>query len=164
MDPPELEVLLSDLSRVIFRHLVKIGASRPDAEDIVQETVFRWLSSADSIAPGKVPSWMFRVALNLYYDLCRKWRRSPSVQLTEDLVVDDQDTPEAAALRDERHSRVRKAFSTLSVTEQHLLVLKYSEGLSYAQIGLILGRPPSTVSTYLYRARQKYRSAFEEED
>ncbi|WP_082198103.1 sigma factor [Bacillus sp. FJAT-26390] len=57
------------------RYLIRMGASQADAEDIVQDTVYKALLYLDSIVPDKFPAWLYRVALNRYCDMSRKHKR-----------------------------------------------------------------------------------------
>ncbi len=162
-DHDPMDVWIRDVSRILLRHLVKIGANRDDAQEIVQEAFYKWLLHVEALDRDHATAWLFRVTLNLYYDLCRKHKRLAYVTFDENLLVDEQ-TPEAAVLSQEERGRIRRALASLSVTQQHLLILKYGEGLSAATIGALMGYPPATVSTYLYRARAKYRIVYEEDD
>jgi DNA-directed RNA polymerase specialized sigma24 family protein len=70
-EPLNHEVLNRELN-IVFQYLVKKGVPHLDAQDAVQETAFKYLKYADSIRSSKVRSWLIRVALNYFYDQCRK--------------------------------------------------------------------------------------------
>ncbi|WP_051272177.1 RNA polymerase sigma factor [Shimazuella kribbensis] len=72
MQHDQFEQLLIENGEFIFRYLVKLGASRRDAEDIVQDTFYQVLLSYQSIHLSKLKPWLFQVAINRYYDFCRK--------------------------------------------------------------------------------------------
>ncbi len=158
-----MDAWIENMSRLLLRHLVKIGANRDDAQEIVQEALYKWFVHVETMDGEYAPAWLFRVAINLYYDLCRKNKRRVSVTWDENLLP-DENTPETAWLSQEERNRARKAMETLSITQQHLLILKYGEKLSTVKIAALMGYPPTTISTYLYRARMKYRAAYEEDD
>lgn len=46
---------------IVYRYLRKLGISQEDAEDTVQETVYKYLIYSDSIHPKKTRSWLIRV-------------------------------------------------------------------------------------------------------
>ncbi len=162
MEAREMEEMLVEMSRLLHRHLSKLGADEEDGKDIVQDAIYKWLLYADSVPPERAPAWMLRVAVNGYYDLCRKRRRHIAVALDEALLVDSE-TPETAALRAEDSVRTREALNALPQTSRDLLLLKYEERLSYRQISLLLGLPMSHVATYLHRARARYRKTYKED-
>lgn len=162
MESHDTEEALRRLSQLLFRHLIKIGANLEDARDIVQEAMYKWLLYADSVEPERVPAWLFRVTMNLYYDLCRKRNRDLIIQLDENALV-EENTPEAIALRKDDRRRILRTLNTLPEIQQHLLVLKYEEHLTYEEISMLLGLSASTISTYLQRARNKFKQLYKEE-
>lgn len=54
MKNDNLEDLLIEESKVIFKYLIKIGASKENAEDIIQETLYKTLKNIDSINENKI--------------------------------------------------------------------------------------------------------------
>lgn len=71
----ELEEFLQRESQKIYRSLLRIGAKHEDAEDVVQETIYRTIVNLDSIRTSSLSAWMARVALHYYYDLGRKRKK-----------------------------------------------------------------------------------------
>ncbi len=157
-----IEEALNDLWRVLHRHLLKIGADPEDARDIVQEAMYKWLLYAESVNIERVPAWLFRVTMNLYYDQYRKKQRRVFIDLDEALLIDFE-TPEAHLLRKDNREQIQKTLESLPLIQQHLLVMKYSEFMSYAEISILLGMPISTITTYLQRARLNFRRIYKEE-
>ncbi len=157
----ELEKLFADKMAVIYKYLIKIGCSRADAEDIVQDTFLKAVIYLDAIDSSKIDSWLFKVALNHYYDLCRKNKRHPLVSVEiesvfNDILAEDY-LPEKYCLDNEKRKQVSRVLEELKPTYRNLLVLKYAVGLSYREITNIVDVNEQTVRTYLYRARQKFR-------
>lgn len=72
MDHKLLEGLFISKMVIIYRYLVKIGCSYTDAEDIVQDTLLKAIIYLEVIKSDKIASWLFKVALDSYKDLCRK--------------------------------------------------------------------------------------------
>ena len=71
----ELYLVLQEKTAIIFKYLIKNGANPRDAEDIIQEALYKFILYIDSVDPNKAYSWLFRVAINQYYDLCRKRKK-----------------------------------------------------------------------------------------
>lgn len=57
---------LNEILKFVYSYLLKMGASKEDAEDIVQDTAYKFLQYIDSVT--NTQSWLFRVAVNQYYD------------------------------------------------------------------------------------------------
>jgi RNA polymerase sigma factor (sigma-70 family) len=155
-------VLNTELN-IVYRYLRKLGISHTDAEDAVQETAYKYLQYYDSIKASKIRSWLIRVALNYYYDQCRKQQR---YKLDLDasvakLVAVDQ--PEEIFLEKERNNQLSFAISKLKPYFKELLLLKYQSSLSYEEIAELVGSNINSVRTNLYRARKQLAKIYKEE-
>ncbi|MCS0824793.1 RNA polymerase sigma factor [Cytobacillus firmus] len=156
------EVLNSELN-IVFRYLVKKGVPYLDAQDAVQETAFKYLKYADSIRSSKVRSWLIRVALNYYYDQCRK-NKKYILNLEEEMVGAPQveELPELIILAKERSEEITRKLTKLKPLYSELLLLKYESDLSYDEISQLLGISVSSVKSNLFRARKSLLKCFEE--
>jgi RNA polymerase sigma-70 factor (ECF subfamily) len=142
------------------------------AADAVQEaflTVYR--KGPRFEARAQFSSWLYRVVLNQSIDMRRRERRHRSASLSDPARTTDASSsaelagdapsmspsPEAAALQAERARLVRVAIDRLSPKLAAVVVLRYPEGLSYEEIGEILGLPPGTVRSRLNRAHAALR-------
>lgn len=147
---------------IVYRYLRKLGISKLDAEDAVQETAYKYLLYYDSIKNSKIRGWLIRVALNSYYDQCRKQGRYV-LDLNESVLkVDVQELPETIFLQKERDSELGKALSQLKPHFQELLLLKYQSGLTYEEISKLLDISVSSIKTNLFRARKKLEEIYKE--
>ncbi|ETT80746.1 sigma factor [Viridibacillus sp. FSL R5-0477] len=90
----ELYIVLQEKTATIFKYLIKNGANPRDAEDIIQESIYKFILNIDSVDPNKAYSWLFRVAINHYYDLCRKQKREVNISFDHFELVDDSLLPE----------------------------------------------------------------------
>ncbi|MEY9865196.1 RNA polymerase sigma factor (sigma-70 family) [Peribacillus sp. B2I2] len=147
---------------IVYRYLRKLGISQADAEDVVQETAYKYLLYYDTIQTSKIRSWLIRVSLNFHYDQCRKKRRY-DLNLNEGLLETDMnELPEVIFLEKERIREVGYALSKLKPHFQELLLLKYQSGLSYEEISKLLEKPISSIKTNLFRARKQLAKIYKE--
>lgn len=72
MSHDTFESLLIEKSKAVFGYLIKIGAHRKEAEDIVQDTLYKALLLMEEIPLEHLTPWLFRVAINQHRDLYRK--------------------------------------------------------------------------------------------
>lgn len=140
-----------------------MGASKEDAEDIVQEAMCKALEYIDAIEADKVRAWLFKVSIHKYYTM---YKRSQRVQPTMDETVMENlladETLEQQVLTNELREEVQHVLNALKESYRNLIVMKYFMDLSYREIGLLLGLDEKTVKTYLFRARAKFKSVWEE--
>ncbi|WP_246311085.1 RNA polymerase sigma factor [Paenibacillus xylanilyticus] len=134
----------------IQHYLIRLGASRADAEDIIQDTVYKGLLYLDSIMPEKFSAWLYRVALNRYYDMLRKRKRIE--WLDQEPTVEGSEIPEGILLRKERREEIEHVMDALNPIYRQLLILKYELNFSYREISDLVGIREEMVKTYLFRS------------
>lgn len=66
------EQYLFEVSNEIIKFLVKNGSSIEDSQDIVQEAIIKLLEIDNVIPPEKIRSWLYKVALNSFYNLYKR--------------------------------------------------------------------------------------------
>lgn len=148
---------------IVYKYLLKLGISHADAEDAVQETAYKYLLYYDSIKASKIRSWLIRVALNFYYDQCRKQKKY-KLDLDGDAAkVVAMDQPEELFLEKERNHQLAFALSKLKPYFRELLLFKYQSGLSYKEMAQLLDSNINSVRTNLFRARKQLAKVFKEE-
>ena len=148
---------------LIYKYLINLGCSEANAEDIVQDTFYKALKYIDGIQTEKLSSWLFKVAINKYYDLCRKNNRHIQLSLHEDIFKEslkEDKLVEDFILDLEKKEKILKCLSSISEVQKNLLVFKYDMGLSYKEIAEILDINENTVKTYLFRAREQFKKVW----
>jgi RNA polymerase sigma-70 factor (ECF subfamily) len=60
---------------IIYKYLIKLGCSKHEADDIVQEAFVRAIQYMDGVKPEKLPSWLFTVAINIFRTNRRRSKR-----------------------------------------------------------------------------------------
>lgn len=165
MTDETLENLLINEMKIIFKYLIKIGAKKEDAEDIVQDTICKAIINIDSINEKKIVSWLFKVSINNYYNLYNKNKKRNKyiIDLNDDIsteLVDDIST-EDYVINEEYREYVNKVLDSLKPSYKNLIVLKYFMDLSYKEISNLLDISEDKVKTYLYRARNKFKETWE---
>lgn len=156
-----MEKLLQPKMAEIRRYLIRLGAGDADAEDIVQDTVYKALLYLDAIDERKFSAWLYKVAINRYFDYCRRQKRySYSGGEVEEHPAREQELPEAVLLRRERKEEVEGVLARLNPVNKQLILLKYEMELSYKEISALLGISEGTVKATLYRARQQFQQLY----
>ena len=147
-----------DLS-LIYKYLISIGASKEDAEDIVQETFIKSYENIDILVDGNIKAWMFKVSIDRFYTLYKKSK--VNIGLTDELSA----TIESGfKIRHIDHAiDINRVLLLMKESEKNLLVLKYSMGLHYREIGKLLNIEEGSAKTLCYRARNKFKEIWEGE-
>jgi RNA polymerase sigma-70 factor, ECF subfamily len=151
LDP---EVLGAHLGRLL-RTASALCDSRESAEDLVQETVARILARPRWLRGGDELAYLTQALHNTFVTSTRTAARRPrGVALLDELDPADGRTaarPEEAAIAAE----VFPAIAHLPERFRLALVAVDVAGLSYREAARALGAPEATITTRLYRARQR---------
>ncbi|WP_138754356.1 RNA polymerase sigma factor [Paenibacillus sinopodophylli] len=154
---------LRETGTLLYRYLRKRGLSHEDAEDIAQDTCYKFLLHKDGIRAEIVMSWLFRVAANQFYDVKRKEKRQSAIPVDDVPLLSLTNLPESNLMHAEGARHVREVLETLSPLHQELLILKYEMGLSYKQISSLLNKNENTLKTHVGRAKEMFIKNFKED-
>lgn len=162
MKEETLEQLLLEEVKLVYKYLKKMGASKEDAEDIVQETIYITFKNIDAIDKNKIKAWLFKVALNNYYNLYNKKKKqnNDSLNYLEIQKIFYESTEDNVLIKEKR-MYIEKALDLLKPSYKELLIFKYVMDLSYRDIASILDMKEEKIKTYLYRARNKFKELWE---
>jgi len=133
------------------------------AEDVTQDAFLALYRHLHAVPEHAWRPWLFRVLRNLCLDRIRRWKHKPRAFRTmadeenrdptpPDLASSD---PAAQAEVKEIHKDLELAIAELPEKFREVFLLCEREGHSYEQVASILDIPLKTVSTRLYRARQR---------
>lgn len=124
-----------------------------DAEEILQESLIRFLQAAPSLENERhEKAWLLRVAGNLSKNRIAYNRLRHADQLEETLAAEQR----------EDLSFVWEAVKRLPASDREVIHLLYYEGFSTAEIAGILGQKEPTVRSRLMRGREKLRRVLKE--
>jgi RNA polymerase sigma-70 factor (ECF subfamily) len=154
MDEDAFRAFYERTARGIWAYLARVTGDRQLADDLLQETFYRFLRAAathDSEAHRR--NSLYRIATNLARDARRRSLiRAPfSVPCTDIERVPSSDHSGTA----ERTADFTRAMSHLKPRERAMLWLAYAEGASHREIADVLGLRPGSLKPMLFRARRR---------
>ena len=160
LDPKEL----GDHIDRLYRAAWGLCGSREDTEDLVQETFAvvlrkpRLLRSEDDIG------YLLRVLRNTFFSQRRAAARRPQTAPLPDELDLLEDPRAVRAESRVESSELYALISTLPADFRDALIAIDLVGLSYAEAARSLGVREATVTTRLYRARQRLASSLAVQD
>ncbi len=149
----QAERLLNQYGNSVLRLAYSYLHNMSDAEEILQETLIRYLQTAPKFENSvHEKAWLMKVAANLSKNRIDYNQRRATDELKEELLAQDQ----------EDLSFVWEAVKALPEQYRETIHLFYYEGYSTAQIARILTRKESSVRSDLRRGREKLKQVLKE--
>jgi RNA polymerase sigma-70 factor (ECF subfamily) len=137
----------------IYAYCRRIMGNDAAADDAFQETLVRFFTSADSTRTmTNLPAYLLRIARNVCLNLKRS--QHSTIELEEYHLA----TRDAPYENDELAELLAHALELLPIEYREAFVLHEYDGLSYAEIGELVGASADVVKVRAFRARQKLRS------
>ncbi len=138
----------------IYNYIFHRVGNVNDAEDLTSRVFFSAYSHLASYQEQGVPftAWLYRIAHNLIANWHRDRGRRPLVSI-DDVVISSppSEHPEPLAEQEDAARRLAEAIQCLDPLRRELLVLKITEGLSNAEIGVVLGKSEGAIKSLYHR-------------
>ncbi len=143
----------------VYGLLRGMGAKHQDAQDLAQETFIRAYRGLSELREYEhFPAWIYKIAVNLMRDFTKKKRPIPTGE-AERLDSGNEETPEKMLLAKEMRREVHRILESLPDQERLILLLRYTNELSYEEIADLTGLRLTQVRNRLHRAKKKlYRN------
>jgi RNA polymerase sigma-70 factor, ECF subfamily len=167
--PEAVEEAIGLLQNTVYSFSMKVCGHPEDAEDTMQEVLFRSLGHLAKIRdPQALAVWLYTVTRNRCWRMRRKPANAPARTLSlDELMPDDAELgrllQDAAAsqedilLHAERHELLHQAVLAIPAPLRMALVLHDMEELTTEQVAQVLDLQPGTVRVRLHRARLAVR-------
>ncbi|MBL8134410.1 MAG: sigma-70 family RNA polymerase sigma factor [Anaerolineae bacterium] len=163
-DKEAFGVLYERYLNKIYNYVYYRTGNHHDAEDVTARVFFRAMSHIEQYTERGVPfqAWLYRIAHNLVANWHRDRGRRKVIPLDEYIAASLRtDAPDKKAEEDEELDALRAAMRALPEERQQLLVLKFVERLSNAEIGEIMDRTEGAVKSLYHRTLLALREAME---
>ena len=125
-----------------------------DAEDLTARVFQRAMNHIRNYTDRGVPfsAWLYRIAHNLVANWHRDRSRKQEIPLEDVPILPAKtDHPETTLVRTEQQDTLLRLIRRLPPERQNLLILKFVENLSNAEIGQIMGRSEGAVKSLYHR-------------
>lgn len=152
-DPVAFGLLYERYVGKIYNYVYYRVGNHQSAEDLTSRTFSRALKHIGNYEDRGAPvsAWFYRIAHNLVANWHRDQGRHPLVSLEAVPRSESTNLPEVAVLANEEHERLIDVVRRLPADRQRLLVLKFTECMSNAEIGAIMERTEGAIKSLYHR-------------
>ena len=160
------------LSELYSRHVARIFqyvryrvGSDQAAEDITAEVFLKAIEALDTYNDYGAPlaAWLYRIAYARIVDYWRSNRRRQTAPLEDPLLQDGLLAPDDALTSDIlQHRALVQALQRLTDDQQSVIILKFIQGYSNAEVAVILGKTEGAVKSLQRRALESLARALHE--
>lgn len=145
----------------VYRFAARWLADPDLALDVAQDVFVRAFKGLKNYrGDGRFRTWLFSITLNAARSVARRHKRRGEIQLEAIAQFPDLRTPpDAKAARAEAFARAAAELATLPEKQRGAVTLRVYEGLSFKEIGEIIGCSEGSARVNYHHGIQRLREA-----
>jgi RNA polymerase sigma-70 factor, ECF subfamily len=164
--PAAYELLVERFEAPLYRFFLCDHRDHHVAQEQTAETFAQLVGSLPQMrgGAGQLRAYVFATARHVQQRRWRQRKKQP-LPLAEAANVSDPRPPPAAVAADrEELERMLDAMGQLEVPQRNVLLLRFVERLSIAEIGEALEMPAGTVKSHIHRGRLRLKQLLVEKE
>ena len=159
-----IETLIHEHEADVFRLALSITGDTADAHEIAQETFISALRSLSSYKEqSSFRAWLYAIALNQSRTRLRKRKVLEKLKATTTAIfrieTQKQISLEERVIQNEKESAIWNELNKMDERHRMVVILKYFQDLSVAEISEILNVNEGTIHSRLHTARERLKEA-----
>lgn len=160
--PPRFEILIERHHDEIYSYLWRLlhgtgglgGAT--DAQDLTQEVFLRAYRAFGRLRPdSNYRAWLYKIATNCAYTALKRGQRDGAS--LPDNIADAAPLPHQQVIHNETLATVQQAIEGLPPKQHAALVMRYLQGLKYAEVAQALDCSEDSARANVYQAIRRLR-------
>ena len=156
-----MEEIYKEYAKTVYRFLLSRTRNEDLAEELTQETFFQAIRTSGRYDEScKVSTWLLGIAKNVLLGYLRK---HPAHEDIEDQEV-PVESAEDAALRSVERVKLLRKLHDLPEPRREVMYLRVFGGLSFKEVGEILGQSENWARVTFYRAKEQLRKEIERDE
>ncbi|MBR2567274.1 MAG: sigma-70 family RNA polymerase sigma factor [Paenibacillus sp.] len=155
-DKQLFSVIVDRYKHKVYGIMRGMGASHPDAQDLAQDTFIRIYRYLPTRREGSsFSAWVYTIAVNMMRDHMRRVK-STTTRVNEESYTQgiEESTPEKQILQQEMKREIYRHLEQLPDSYRLVLLLKYTNELSYEEISEVTGMSAAQIRNALYRGKK----------
>ena len=158
-DSAALAELYARLRAPLAAYLALIVRDPTLREEVIQDSFLAvWNGASRFRGESSARSWVFGIARRRAVDALRRTKAPILLDIDGRDRVDRSPGPEQIAIASFEAAEIRSAIERIAAIHQEVLMLIFTQGLSYAETAEVLAVPVGTVRSRLNHARKSLRN------
>ena len=155
----DMEAIYRAHARTVYKYLLSLCHDDALAEELTQETFYQAVRSADRFDGScKVSTWLCQIAKHLWYQhLRRQKRESPLPEDGGEELVPPAPSAEAEVLAQTGRVDLLRRVHGLPEPYREVVYLRSFGGLSFREIGDVLGKTETWARVTFYRGKERLK-------
>jgi RNA polymerase sigma-70 factor, ECF subfamily len=160
----DIELIISQYLNPVYNYTFRIVNDKSEAEDITQEVFVKVWKNLDKYDESKnFKTWLFTIARNTTIDFLRKRKNISFSELGDDEktfeenITDTEPLPDEIFMRKELGKELENALSKMRPDFREIILLHYTENMTFEEISVIVGKPLNTVKSHHLRGLSALR-------
>jgi RNA polymerase sigma-70 factor (ECF subfamily) len=165
-DPNAFGELYKRYVERIYNYIFYRTGSKRDAEDLTGKVFFKAMSHIQGYKHMGLPfsAWLYRIAHNLVANYHRDRARKQEISLDYlpgQALVQTETPPESKLVHSQEVDSLLKVIQDLAPNRQELVILKFVDQLSNAEIGKIMRKSEGAIKSLYHRTLLELREKME---
>lgn len=142
----------------VYRHIYYRVSNTADAEDLTQQVFIKAWQAISRYKKTASPflAWLIKISHNLVIDFYRAKKSETYIDF--DVVATKPDTdPEHLAEAHFNQQQIRQSILKLHGDQQQVILMRFIEDFSYAEIAASLGKSEGAIRVILHRGLARLR-------
>jgi RNA polymerase sigma-70 factor (ECF subfamily) len=160
----DIELILKQYLKPVYNFAFRIVRDRSEAEDITQEVFVKIWKNIKKFDPDQnFKTWLFTIARNTTFDWLRKRKDISFSQMGDDekkfeeTLSSIEPLPDEIFIKKELAKELEEVLSKIRPDFREIILLHYTEDLTFEEISKIVNKPLNTVKSHHLRGLSSLR-------
>lgn len=159
----DLGQIYQEHAKTVYKFLMSQCHNEALAEELTQETFYQAVRSIDRFDGScKISVWLCQIAKHLWYQYLQKNKRETPVEEAD--LGRMVSSAEEELLTREGHLDLLRQIHSLPDPAREVMYLRAFGGLSFREIGDVLGKTENWARVTFYRTKERLKGGFDHEN
>lgn len=154
----DIEKIYEEYFETVNKYLFCLTHNNDISEELTQETFYRAVTKINTYkGECKISVWLCQIAKNLWFDQCRKNKKTVNIDENDLLNVQALNSTEEQVISNDEKILLYKKMQNLDEKMREVLYLRITGELSFKEIGIILNKTENWARVTFYRGKNQLK-------